>query len=80
MKPEKNSKYMQEILTHSATYLPEGEIKNVQHFLDHNEIGIAFSELCGAIVENEIVISEDLKNRLILMYDHLDGDSEDFLE
>ena len=59
-------------------FLPESEVRNAQHFLDHDEIGIAFQELCGSICEGNLMISEVLKTKLLTLYDDLDGDTEDF--
>ena len=77
-KVEQNRNKMKEIIVSAAKFLPETEIRNAEHFLDHNEIGIAFAELCGSIVEGNITISKELKAKLLTMYDDLEGDSEEF--
>jgi hypothetical protein len=77
-KLESNRSKMQEAIGMAALFLPESEVKNAQHFLDHDEIGIAFQELCGSICEGSLVISDALKMKLLTLYEDLDGDSEDF--
>ena len=77
-KLESNRAKMQEAIGLAAKFLPESEVKNAQHFLDHDELGIAFQELCGSICEGNLVISKDLKTKLLVLYDDLDGESEDF--
>lgn len=77
-KSEINWNKMQEIINLAEKFLPVEEIKNAQNFLDRNEIGISFSELCGAICEGNLAISKDLKMKLVTLYNDLDGDSEDF--
>jgi hypothetical protein len=77
-KSEISRKNMQEAIILAAKLLPAEEIRNSQHFLDHNEIGIAFAELCGSICEGNFTVSKALKTKLIILYDDLDGDSETF--
>ena len=69
---------MQEALDPATIFLPESKVRNAQDFLDHDEIGIAFQELCGSICEGNLIISLTLKTKLLTLYDDLDGDTEDF--
>ncbi|AUG56754.1 MafI family immunity protein [Acetivibrio saccincola] len=39
--------------------LPHNDIETIREYLEHREWGIAFEQLCSAIEDEEIVITED---------------------
>ena len=78
VKLENNWDKMREVIKLSAAFISESDVKNAEHFLAHDELAIAFQELCGAICEENITISQLLKAKLLTLYDDLDGDTEDF--
>jgi hypothetical protein len=78
VKFENNWDKMREVIGLAAKFLPESEVKNAEHYLAHDEIEIAFQELCGSICERNLMISQLLKTKLLALYNDLEGDSEDF--
>jgi hypothetical protein len=78
VKFENNWDKVREVIGLAAMFLAESEIKNAEHYLAHDELEVAFQELCGSICESNLIISQFLKTKLLALYDDLDGDSEDF--
>ena len=69
---------MRNLLALSKDRLSVDDLKQATHFLDHNEAGIAFQELCGAIVEENVLISSEMKALIQALYLKMDGESDPF--
>lgn len=57
--------------------LSEAEFREVQHFLEHNELEIAFETLCGIVVENDLELSVFLKSELKRVFEEFERFSDE---
>ena len=73
-----NLEMMYDLLRSLGEIIPLMDLKQINMFLDNREPGIAFQELCGSIVENEISINENQKHMIETLFDRMEGNKNDF--
>ena len=62
---------LKKILELSKSYLTENEINEVDHFLQHNELDIAFETLIGIIVERNLGLPKTFIDLLKIIFSEL---------
>ncbi|MEO5969619.1 MAG: MafI family immunity protein [Bdellovibrionia bacterium] len=73
-----NSNEFRQLVNEIRSQLKESDYQNIIMLLDNRELGIAFQELIGSIVDDSIVVTKSQKECLVTLYSKMNGDSNPF--
>jgi hypothetical protein len=48
-----------------AEYVPDGVAQEVEAYLDHNELGLAWETLCGVLIERAVMPDDGIRHLLL---------------